>query len=231
MLFSGKCYSVAVITCYLYFVMTSEPKNEKNISLRARKKAATLAKVIEISHHRFHEKGFDSTTIDEICDAAMISKRTFFRYFKDKESLIFPQRDERLAQFTFFLSANIKEPNPFDVLRSATSVLGRKYNENKYQILHQQRLIRSSNVLQDREREIDQDWEHEIANAFAKRAGRDPKDDLWAQVLAGAIMGVVRSTVSYWFEHGCEEDLISLGQHAIHCLEQGFPISPTEVEE
>jgi AcrR family transcriptional regulator len=211
--------------------MFSEPKNEKNTSLRARKKAAALAKVIEISHQSFHEHGYDSTTIEEICSAAMISKRTFFRYFKDKESLIFPHREERLAYFIFFLSVNLKDPNPFDVLRSATAVLGQKYNENKYRILIQQRLIRSSSALQAREREIDQDWALEIAKAFSKRAGSDPEHDLWAQVLAGAIMGVVRSTVKYWFEHGCEENLISLGHNAIDCLEQGFPISPGSNDE
>jgi AcrR family transcriptional regulator len=226
MSFSSKCYSVALITCYLWNAMFSESKNEQKISLRARKKAATLAKVIEISHIRFHENGFDSTTVEEICEVAMISKRTFFRYFKDKESLIFPQREERLVQFVNFLDGHLKEPNSFDVLRLATSVLGKKHNENKYRILSQQQLINSSSDLQAREREIDQDWAQEIAKAFSKRAGRDPEHDLWSQVLAGAIMGVVRSTMKYWFEHGCEKDLVSLGHDAIDYLEQGFPIYP-----
>ena len=132
MLIGGKCYSVAHVTCYIKYAMISDSENEKNISLRARKKAAALAKVIEISHLRFHEKGFDATTIDEICAAAMISKRTFFRYFQDKESLIFPHREERLADFILFLEAHHKASNPFDVLRAATASMGEKYNEKIY---------------------------------------------------------------------------------------------------
>ena len=61
--------------------------------LRERKKAAIRSKVLEVAHKLFHESGFDGTTIEQICNDALISKRTFFRYFKDKESLVFPHRE------------------------------------------------------------------------------------------------------------------------------------------
>jgi len=43
----------------------------------------------------FEERGFDRTTVDQIAEAAEISRRTFFRYFADKEELFFAE-DERL---------------------------------------------------------------------------------------------------------------------------------------
>jgi hypothetical protein len=41
-------------------------------------------------------------------------------------------------------------------------------------------------------------------------------------------MGVVRSTMTYWFERECQDDLAEIGMNALHFLEQGFPagISP-----
>jgi AcrR family transcriptional regulator len=45
----------------------------------------------------FAERGFERTTVDQIAAAAGISRRTFFRYFADKEELFFAE-DERLLQ-------------------------------------------------------------------------------------------------------------------------------------
>lgn len=197
------------------------------MSLREQKKAEAKANTLEVAHALFHDKGFDDTTIEEICAESMISKRTFFRYFRDKESLVFPNRDERLDAFREFLRAHNDSDNPFDVLRLATSTFSRDYNENADKILAQQRLIQSSPALRSREAEIDRDWEREIANAFARRSAKSRQNELWAAVVAGAVMGVVRATMRQWYAHGATEDLGSLGQAAIDCLERGFPARVT----
>jgi len=191
--------------------------------LRERKKAAARANVLEIAHRLFHKQGFDATTIEQICAEALISKRTFFRYYRDKEALVFPNREERLEVFVSFLEVNRDVENPFESLRLATRVFGAEYNKNKKRLQAQQKVIRSSFALLSREREIDQDWQGAIADAFSARAGNSPDSDLWARVLAGAIMGVVRSTMTFWFERDCGDDLTQLGLDALNYLERGFP--------
>ena len=192
-------------------------------SLREQKKALARAKTLDVAHKLFREKGFEQTTLEEICAEASISKRTFFRYFRDKESLIFPNRESRLEAFRMFLQAYGDAENPFEVLRLATEVFSREYNHNFDKILAQQTLIQSSPSLRAREAEIDRDWEIEIAAAFARRSGPGRQNELWAAVAAGAVMGVVRATMRQWFAHGCREDLNALGQMAIDSLERGFP--------
>jgi AcrR family transcriptional regulator len=192
-------------------------------SLRARKKAAARANVLGVAHRLFHKHGFDGTTLDQICDEALISKRSFFRYYRDKESLVFPNRDERLEVFVAFLEAHRDAENPFDSLRLATRLFGVEYKKHQRNLRDQQILVHSSQALLAREREIDKDWQVAIANALSARAGNSPESDLWARVLAGAIMGVVRSTMNYWFAHDCEDDLTQLGTDALNYLERGFP--------
>jgi len=191
--------------------------------LRERKKAATRARVLEVARRLFGKQGFDATTLEQICSESLISKRSFFRYFTDKESLVFPNREERLEHFATFLTVNQGVENPFDSLRLATQVFGVEYNQHKSRLLEQQVLISSSLALLSREREIDQDWEDAIARAFSARAGNSPDSDLWARVLAGAIIGVVRATMNFWFDHDCEPDLTQLGLDALDYLERGFP--------
>jgi len=193
------------------------------VNLRERKKAEAKANVLEISHRLFRKQGFDGTTLEAICQEADISKRTFFRYFRDKESLAFPRRDERLAQFKAFLKQNQQIDNPFESLRIATQIFGARYNDHSEHLCAQQAVIQGSDALLAREREIDLDWQREIANAFSARSGHDAQSDLWARVLAGAIMGVVRSIMNYWFDRDCEPDLVEMGLDALNYLERGFP--------
>ncbi len=197
--------------------------NSGEISVRAQKKAAAKANVLEIAHRLFRAHGFEGTTIEQICAEAQISKRTFFRYFRDKESLVFPNREERLEVFVAFLKQNQNAANPFETLRMATQLFGSEYNKNRERLQQKQAIIHASADLLAREREIDLDWQFAIANAFSARAGNSPDGDLWARVLAGAIMGVVRSTMNFWFERNCEDDLTKLGLDALNYLEKGFP--------
>ncbi len=196
---------------------------DESMSLRERKKLEARNNTLEVAQRLFHEKGFDDTTIEEICAESQISKRTFFRYFRDKESLLFPNREERLETFKAFLAAYDDADNPFDVLRQATDLFSIEYADNASKILAQQELIQSSPALRAREAEIDRDWEREIAAAFYRRSEATRENELWSAVVAGAVMGVVRATMRQWYAHGATENLRDLGQAAIDCLEQGFP--------
>lgn len=193
------------------------------MSLREQKKAEALQKTLDVAHELFHTQGFDETTIEEICAESKISKRTFFRYFRDKESLLFPNRDERLEAFKKFLDTYDHADSPFDVLRLATEVFSENYSENADKIVAQQRIIQSSPALRAREAEIDSDWEREIAAAFKRRSVPSRENELWAAVAAGAVIGVVRATMRQWYANGAKDDLGELGQAAIDCLEKGFP--------
>lgn len=193
-------------------------------SLREQKKAETRSRILRVAHALFHEKGFEATTIDEICTEVPISKRTFFRYFPDKEALVFPNRDMRLDRFTELLAATPGCEQPFDTFRRVTCLFAAEYMDNREQLLAQQALIGSSPTLLAREREIDHDWERAIADAFARRFPPGPASRRRAEVLAGAMIGVVRATMRHWFARGCVDDLERLGHEALDSLEGGFKV-------
>lgn len=176
----------------------------------------------------FHEKGFEASTIDEICTEVPISKRTFFRYFPDKEALVFPNRDMRLERFVDLLTETPGCEQPFDTFRRVTRLFAAEYMDNREQLLAQQTLIASSPTLLAREREIDHDWEQAIADAFVRRFPPGPASRRRAEVLAGAMIGVVRATMRHWFARGCVDDLEQLGHEALDSLERGFRVDAPE---
>ena len=68
--------------------------------LRERKKAATRKAIHDGAIRLFGEQGYAGTTIDQIADAADVSRATVFHHFPTKESIVFgdaPQATAALA--------------------------------------------------------------------------------------------------------------------------------------
>ncbi|MGQ0716684.1 MAG: TetR family transcriptional regulator [Pseudonocardiales bacterium] len=68
------------------------------MTLRERKKALTRSSIQETGLRLFVERGYDATTLDHICDAAIISRRTLFRYFASKEDVVLSTTRDELAR-------------------------------------------------------------------------------------------------------------------------------------
>lgn len=57
-------------------------------SLISRKRQFIRNSIYEVAIDLFEKNGFEETTVDEIAEAAEISKRSFFRYFESKDDLL-----------------------------------------------------------------------------------------------------------------------------------------------
>jgi AcrR family transcriptional regulator len=68
-------------------IASSKPAPQRPASLREHKKQRTRDALIDTALRLFQENGFAETTLDEVCAAAEVSKRTFFRYFASKEDV------------------------------------------------------------------------------------------------------------------------------------------------
>ncbi|MFR9753481.1 TetR family transcriptional regulator [Nocardia sp. 004] len=66
--------------------------------------------VVDQALRLFAEKGYEATTVDEIAEAAGISRRTFFRQFRAKEDVVFADHEYQLARAQEYLSAAREDP-------------------------------------------------------------------------------------------------------------------------
>ncbi|KIA63534.1 TetR family transcriptional regulator [Nocardia vulneris] len=66
--------------------------------------------VVDQALRLFAEQGYEATTVDEIAEAAGISRRTFFRQFRSKEDVIFADHESQLARAAEFLAATPGDP-------------------------------------------------------------------------------------------------------------------------
>ena len=155
-------------------------------SLRDRRKRRTAEAVVAAALELFAERGFERTTIDQIAAAADISRRTFFRYFADKEELFFAE-DERLLEVveeTLDDAAPAGEP-VLELARRATRALAAHSVADPERRLARERLIAATPALQARRLTKNLRWEQAIA-ARLRELGSGEQEALLVPKLAMA---------------------------------------------
>ena len=61
-------------------------------------KAPARERLARAAFDLFDERGYEQTTVDDITERAGLGRTTFFRYYRSKEDVIFPDHDLLLAQ-------------------------------------------------------------------------------------------------------------------------------------
>ena len=69
--------------------------------LRERKRAATRGSITAVARSLTAERGLNGYTVEEVCEQAGISRRTFFNYFPSKEDAILGHVDDELPEEVF----------------------------------------------------------------------------------------------------------------------------------
>lgn len=63
-------------------------------SLRERKRRRTREDIVATAYQLFARHGYDQVSVNDIVDAAEVSRSTFFRYFGDKQEVVFSRQHE-----------------------------------------------------------------------------------------------------------------------------------------
>ncbi|MGO6899415.1 TetR family transcriptional regulator, partial [Rhizobium ruizarguesonis] len=73
--------------------MAENKRTETTEGRRERKRRQTRERIEQAAMTLFLQRGFDATTIEDITEAADVSKRSFFDYFPSKEEVVFAWQD------------------------------------------------------------------------------------------------------------------------------------------
>ncbi|WP_067698435.1 TetR family transcriptional regulator [Nocardia jejuensis] len=105
--------------------------------------------VVDQALRLFAEKGFEATTVDEIAEAAGISRRTFFRQFRSKEDVVFADHESQLAQARAYLDA--AEGDPWDAVAQAVVEVFERFTQWRELAARRYRVVRQEPALRERE--------------------------------------------------------------------------------
>ncbi len=194
----------------------------KRPPLRERKKARTRSQIIEAATRLFLEKGFEETTVDEIAEAAEVSRSTFFRYFPAKEMTVFPFNEDRVEKFRAEFLRRVPGESAFAALCRAVLAMARLFEASREDQLVQASIVRTSPFLIGRQFQIEEAWEHALAEGIRDRLDDDPEVDHQARMVAAALLGMIRTELAGWSRGGCQGDLQETARGFFPLLERGL---------
>ena len=95
------------------------------LSLIERKQRRARQRIIEAADELFASRGFDGVSVSDIAERAEVGRTSFFRYFGDKQEVVFAREHEVLA---LVAAEDVPEPGPgphslSDALRALEPVI------------------------------------------------------------------------------------------------------------
>ncbi|MCX4762385.1 TetR family transcriptional regulator [Streptomyces sp. NBC_01275] len=190
------------------------------LGLRERKKRQTRERIRREAYRLFAEQGYETTTVDQIADAAEVSPSTFFRYFGAKEDVV-TQDEYDPALATALRERPADEPIVDAILASLRGPLGAMLQQDREDLLLRTRITFTDPAIRARSIAEQERSERAIAEIIAERTGRDAAD-LEIKCAAAAIIAVFTTLVRHWVEGDGKEDLAALYARHLPALSRGL---------
>lgn len=185
--------------------------------LRQRKKRVTRLRLMEAALALFEERGYLGATVEDIARAAEVSRRTFFRYFPSKESVLFPEDDRRRALFRRSAAGR----SGLLALRAGIAALAEDYRSSRVLEARKQVIIEANPELLGRQFTALQLWDEEVARALLGEPdaeGLDAPERDETRLLSAAITAVFAAVLRQWLRDGAPGDLLTRAEGALAAL-------------
>jgi TetR/AcrR family transcriptional regulator, regulator of mycofactocin system len=176
------------------------------VSLREKKKALTRDGIERAALDMFLDRGYERVRLDDICAQAVVSARTFFRYFDSKEDLVLGRLRSHLTQAAELLAARPGGEPVQAALAGVIEHVARDYVAESERELTRLRLVAATPVLRTGLFGVFVAFERLVAEFVATRLGIDPADRT-PRLYAAATAGAFRVGLEMWV---ADEDGVDL---------------------
>lgn len=195
-----------------------------------RRPSTTRGQISDLAIELFTENGFDSTSVDDIAEAAGIARRTFFRYFPSKNAVPWGDFDEQLAALRTLMAELPTNISLAEGIRSALLQFNTFPEDEKP--VHRQRmeLILRNSALQGYSTLMYEGWREVIAEYVAARTDSSPTDH-FPRTVGWMVLGVAMSAYEQWLTDETLElaQLLSDGTRSLYLgLDGAHALPPKE---
>jgi AcrR family transcriptional regulator len=183
------------------------------------------AEVAAVVQELVLERGYEETTVEDICASAEISRSTFFRYFPSKEEALFGTMTDAGERLRDALTARPPGEAPWVAMRRALDLLIEQYEADDEGARRLTRLIMNTPSLAAWHREKNARWHDLLRPEIARRLGADPADDSdpRANAVIAAALGCVEAALTAWTSHDQPQPLSLILDRAMEALSRPVP--------
>lgn len=195
--------------------MSTKPK-----SLQLQKQELVRSTIHDAAIELFAVKGFEESTVEEIADAAGVSRRSFFRYFESKDDLL----AQSTLSFGAALDAAIKtaprDSTPLELLREA-SLSATRHASSLPRIRKTIEIAAKSATARQAYLSRMPEVEDNLSAAYAARLKDVPGHRMRARLLASLTLTITNVAIASWFK-GEYKDLASSSKQVFQSLSHIF---------
>jgi AcrR family transcriptional regulator len=185
--------------------------------VRERRRARTRDDIEAAALGLFLERGYDATTIEEIAEAALISPRTFFRYFASKEDVLLARGRGKMALAARSLAERPPEEPLMESLRELLQIFAALHNTDREGQLCWIRLVTTTPHLAAAFLEMLHGMEQVLRDFVAQRLGVEPSHRR-PRLVAAAFGTAFRVAAETWHDSDGAEDMALLIRENVETL-------------
>jgi AcrR family transcriptional regulator len=170
-------------------------------------KPAARDRLAEAAFTLFDERGYEQTTVDDITERAGLGRTTFFRHYRTKEDVIFPDHGRLLEQITDRLLTSSHRTPLAAAADAVRLVLIHYIGEGD---LARRRYALTSTVPALRDREIASVASYQrLFREFISRSIGDRTEaaSLRAELMAAAVVAAHNHVLRRWLRSECPDPL------------------------
>lgn len=174
-----------------------ELSDQREARTPGRRPSTTRASIVDVALDLFERCGYESTSVDQIAEAAHISRRTLFRYFPGKAAIAWGEFNEQIHLMLDYLDAVPDEVPLRDALADALVEFNTFPDSQTDVHRTRMRLLLEVEELQAHSTLVYADWRRAVAGFVAHRRG-ESVDDLIPASTAHASLGIALSAYRLW---------------------------------
>ena len=176
--------------------------SDRPLPLRERKKLRTHRALADAALRMFGEQGFDKTTLEELADAAEVSKSTFFRFFPAKEAVAIEAEAELWQAYLSALAdRQLSGPVLGELHQTLAAALAGRDPGWDQRFLATRRLMAAEPALLAYVEHYRAGIRNQVIDCLAGKLGLSP-EDLRLHVLAELAVTAFSVSGRYWVRHG-----------------------------
>jgi AcrR family transcriptional regulator len=165
------------------------------VPLRERTRRAVRKELQTVAIGLFLQQGFEATTVEQIAEAAGLSRRSFHRYFASKDDVLAAALEDSGAKIAVGIAARPETEGPWLALRRGFDDLVVSAGPDAVPLI---RAMLHSTALSSSHAQKEASWQRAMAEALAPRLPDTPDRPLQARALAAAALACLTAAQLDW---------------------------------
>lgn len=191
------------------------------MGLRERKKRATWQAIRDAALRLINDRGYDAVSLDEIAEAAGVSRTTLFNYFASKEAIVLDPAPQDFDLWRDLMAARPADEPLWTSLRGVCLDYLSAFSER---LVAQRRLMETAPSLSASSREHIAWFKNELRAWAAGRAA--PGDALYADLAVHTVYAAMATAFKHWAPDEGVDRLLALVRACFDQAGRGLATEP-----